>query len=510
MGRLLAVVLGVHGYQDRSMVQLRFAEGDASLFAGVLRGSVAQADDVLSLPSQSNAVDVMERLRSFLDSKAVRAGDRVLFAFAGHGVAVERADGVAQYLLLARARLEPLLKGHVAGNDVLSVAAVLEAFDAYPQVAFALLLDACRLSPSQAMGRADHHSVQALLSGVRGRDIAPRRTSRPKPAPAQGPTDAQEEVRARHLVVYSCPQDGTAYEADALKGGLFLPNVARWLRSLQADKQMAVIDEQWPTTMGQAMQLDAQKVGLSGVHQPWLSRSQPRFVLHRPELTGQHSSSPASEMQYIHEPWCPAMIHLRPCRKTDIPALAVMRDPVTWAQWELLMGRRPQRAPAQWRVQANAPVTWLSREEALLLAQRLTQWWRERLGWEVPALRLPTPSEWLALRQAAPVGRKLRAEDAVFRWSELGHRQADNPATPQTVEHGLNHRNALGLRGLLGNVREMAEAPGDARRTLGMGGGYESSPAELWTDHPMDMSTGVSHDLGVRLVRPLARHEILD
>jgi formylglycine-generating enzyme required for sulfatase activity len=132
-------------------------------------------------------------------------------------------------------------------------------------------------------------------------------------------------------------------------------------------------------------------------------------------------------------------------------------------------------------------------------------------------LCLVSDREWTLACACGPLpdaGRSFPAvqvEDAVFRWSTLGRASRNNPAAPQHVGHPHHRPNAWGLRGMQGNVRELAWHHLQRARTVAMGGGFRSGPQELRPDHSIACA-GPADDVGFRLVRELQPGEaaILD
>ena len=195
--------------------------------------------------------------------------------------------------------------------------------------------------------------------------------------------------------------------------------------------------------------------------------------------------------------------------------LAIMEDPVTWSQWWAIMGRRPDAmSPDTLRSPADTmPVTYVSRadceEFALRLAAKLSSL---RPGVDLPPPRLMSDQEWTLACACGPLpaGRRssfiLHVDDAVFRWSSSGRSRKNNPSEPQQVSHPHNRTNAWGLRGMQGNVRELAWHHQQASRYVAMNGGFRSEVQELRPDHSVQFH-GPSEDVGFRLVRALMPDE---
>lgn len=547
--RLLCIGLGVDEYDDRWLAPLSFADLDVQGLQNALVSVPGAQVQVLPLKSDINAVDAMAQIRKFLGDEKVRQGDRVLFCFAGHGIAVADGGGEErQYLLLRRADPRSLEQGHIAGNDVLAVHSLLALFDEFPAT-FALLIDACRLPAQHPSGPLIGQTRDAIRVGLVGRAMAglrpavPRRhgPGAPEPAaPMAGAGAAGNLADLRHLLVYSSESFDQAHEVSSLGGGLFLSTFTAWLKEKLHADELAVIDQDWVTVMADRMSAAARSVQVTIPQRPWISHPSRAFALHRPADPPAASQAPAVphappppgrtaaptppmpppvdhwpsawiRCQPVSEPWCPVFILLSPALTGLGQGLAIMEDPVTWSQWWAAMGQRPAAMPAasSRSVGDSVPVTWVSRADCEAFAARLTARLAGtlRLGRSQP-LRLPSNQEWTlacACGPVAPVQRSagsLTATEAVFRWSSLGHARKNNPSTPQPVAHPLHRPNAWGVRGMHGNVRELAWHHRDAARCLAMGGSFLSEVQDLRPDHSVQFSAPCE-DVGFRLVRLL-------
>lgn len=570
--RLLCIGLGVDDYDDLWLDKLSFADTDVRKLHGALSSDAAIGGPFLQLKTDTNAVQAVADIRSFLHEHKARQGDRVLFCFAGHGMLVADAGQVErQYLLLRKADTRALLDGHVAGNDVLAVHSLLALFDEFPAT-FALLIDACRLPARQLVTPFAGQTRDAIRVGLVGRAMQglrsafPRRygPGLPEPgAPVAAPGPAGHSADGRHLLVYSSGEFDQAHEVSSLGGGLFLSTFTNWLQEKLHADELAVIDQDWVAVMAERMSVAARSVHVTIPQCPWISHPDRVFALHRPgDNTGRgparssaaghpvppvgaapaptstpqavprpmpaasapRPSAPVAvpvdvwtkpwfRLRPLHEAWCPVFIHLSPALTGLAHGLAIMEDPVIWSQWWAIMGRRPADMPTQaLRIPMdNVPVTGVSRADGEEFAARLTA----RLAGQPPGcgvlpLRLPSDLEWTLACACGPVAMAGRSNsdvgvgDAVFRWSSLGqgHASKNNPAAPQEVSHRLNRRNAWGLRGMHGNVRELAWHHRQASRTLSMGGGWRSEVPFLRPDHSSQFAEP-EDDVGFRLVRSL-------
>lgn len=82
-----AVIVGIAGYKDKDIPQLRFANRDAEAFSGFLRskagGSVPEDNITLLVDSQATTSSVYDAIYQL--SKTAGKGDLVYFYFSGHG-----------------------------------------------------------------------------------------------------------------------------------------------------------------------------------------------------------------------------------------------------------------------------------------------------------------------------------------------------------------------------------------------------------------------------------------
>ena len=553
--RLLCIGLGVDDYVDPWLARLSFAALDVRNLQTALASGVASPDHLLPLQAETDAVQAVALIRRFLREQNVRQGDDVLFCFAGHGMLVPDAAQVErQYLLLRQADSRSLVDGHLAGNDVLAVHSLLALFDEFP-ASFALLIDACRL-PAQRLDGSPlaGQTRDAIRVGLVGRAMqglrpaVPRRYLTGSAGHGAPVVESEPEGSAsglRHLLVYSSQEFDQAHEVSSLGGGLFLSTFTAWLLEKQRADELAVIDQDWVAVMADRMNAAARSVQVTIAQRPWISHPDRVFALHRP---ADRAASPAMlrpaaapglssaplplppgavaskllpptapvdpgvtpwfRLQYVADPWCPTFIHLPPALTGLSHGVAIMEDPVTWSQWWATLGQRPAAMPAATRRNPNdsMPVTWVSRTECEDFALRLT----DRLAGlhqqgGLQPLRLMSDQEWTLVCACGPGARLGRSDfgvkvtAAVFRWSSQGYARNNNPAAPQSVSHEHNRHNVWGVRGMQGNVRELAWHHEQASEARAMGGGFRSEVAELRPDHSIRFSSPCE-DVGFRLI----------
>ena len=559
-GRNFSISLGVNRYADAQLGDLSFAESDARTIHELARDVLRYGERSLLLPQSINSVQFMDDVREFLVRQQVKVQDRIVLYFAGHGVQSTR--GGDHYLLLSRARIDPLQQGHLAGNDVLSVRALLNDLDRY-HAEFVLVLDACRHPPGTKDDDNVYDNVQSVLQGLAPRDVRLVRSRSAARGPAPGP------VSTRHLIVNSCGDKGRAHEITTLRQGLFASALAGWVRETVQAGGPAVLDRKAIDALGQRMNDSARQAGITVRQQPWISSDSKGFVLYMrgdsdgpaaaarqaaaavspatrppagpaPETAVPSAATPAAahpaptrttteNFRDVDAPWCPVVRILGfPLVGTPRFRLAVAVDPVTVAQFLALTPGEDLRqvSPARPRPQheaqpqADAPVTWVTRPVCQQWLARFNAALRRACGPAWPEYRLLTNDEWsyactCGLHAHYVIGtvalRSLGHDDAVFRYSEIddGRRYPPdaNPRAPAAVHDGRNKVNHFGLRGMHGNVRELATTT--TAQTLLMGGGFRSGPAKLRAGSFDNATPDVPQaDVGFRIARALRLGEL--
>lgn len=550
-GRNFSICLGVDRYDDKRLANLNFAASDAESLHVLARDLLEYGGRALLLPPDIDSVQFMHELRKFLIIKEVKVSDRVLVYFAGHGM--QLASKGDHFLLLARTHVDHLAQGHLAGNDVLSVSALMAEFDLYT-ADFALVLDACRSPPGAKDTERTYDTIENVLAGLAARDIHPvRSTSKAHKAPPR---------RSAHLIINSCGDKGRAHEVSSLSHGLFANAFEGWLRDTVTARQPAVLSEQFIEELERRMSTAGEMAGIRVRQKPWISHSDATFPLHvqrhddkaaRASTGDQGAAARSNEASTppgatdgapparrstrvpVGEDfrdadvlWSPAMrvlVGSPPDARAPF-GIAVSVDPITVGQFLSLTGGRDPRRPSEHRrlrfvEHPDMPVTLVTLDLCETWVYMLNRRMQEVLGPVAPTYRLLTREEWFygcscGVKTAYFIGMTARqdisVQDAVFRYSEIGgglrYRPAGNPSHPALVQDPRNKVNALGLRGMHGNVRELVVNAGPPRRTHFMGGGFKSGPNDLKCLHSMPAPVSEPwDDVGFRVARNLCADE---
>ena len=131
--RSLAVVVGINSYSN-SISPLQTAVNDAATFAQLLRSD--HGYEVLPLLDQTATLSQIQKLIHQTLPAKVGSDDRVLFYFAGHGVAQDGEDGPAGFLVPQDARPDN-------SNTFLSMRELHDALTALPCRHLLAILDCC-------------------------------------------------------------------------------------------------------------------------------------------------------------------------------------------------------------------------------------------------------------------------------------------------------------------------------------------------------------------------------
>lgn len=207
-------------------------------------------------------------------------------------------------------------------------------------------------------------------------------------------------------------------------------------------------------------------------------------------------------------------------REVQLPDdLAVGRDPVTVLEFAAFVAALPaRRRKPYWVIPVNdasLPITHVTRQDAEAYVQWLTAEIARPRAWA--PFRLLTAVEWeIACRAGSardyclqtPMDDITRAH-AIYRSSQRNRaglhwgRLLDMVA-PAPVDHPHNQINPYGLRGMHGNVWEMASRRDDPARTEIRGGCFASPPWDLTAHHAESIAD--SHEsscIGFRICRTL-------
>lgn len=107
---LHAMFLGIDDYDDRAIQRLRCAQRDANELYGLFKNGMGLGERAHYLHQGASLRDVRQTLEAI--GATIRAGERFLFYFAGHGY----QSGDDQWLLLAGATRALAEKGSRAGQ----------------------------------------------------------------------------------------------------------------------------------------------------------------------------------------------------------------------------------------------------------------------------------------------------------------------------------------------------------------------------------------------------------
>lgn len=514
-GRLLAVCMGVSEYQDAGLETLGFAALDAAAVHTRLGQAATDPSLVVLLPPDATSTQVLCAIRRLLEDARVRSGDRIVFYFAGHGrpLGTQPPD---QLLLLKQADATLLEDDLAVGNDVLSVRTLLALLARWPAEAL-LLLDTCNRAASATDHASALRSAEAVLAGLATR--AARHRFGRAAAPHAKPVNRQQ------VIVSSAGVNGVAHEAAVLRGGFFARAFCRWLEARVCAHEPGFVGKACVAEWSATIAAEGRAVGLEIQQQPWLSDPQAAFLVYAPAPRRPGDPVPSTPaLLQVQEAWHPELtlvdLALAGGGTMQPKRLAVGRDPVTVAQWLGVIGSLPPALQGT-KPALSAPITAVDLSMCQQFAQQLTARARSRLGPDLPPFRLLQTEEWVALCQAGAPGRRCgkgqscgapTPDSAVFRWSDLGlgipRRQ--NPCQPLPVHDARNATNALGLRGLRGNVREWTTLAQGRNSGRLVGGSYLSPPDELscayWFD-PKPSSHRLA-DVGFRIARPAAAEEL--
>lgn len=207
-----ALFIGINNYPtDTAIPPLRYARRDAVELYTLFKGRLGYGANTHLLDESPSALDVADTLDDL--GKQVRSGDSFVLYFAGHGY----QTAGDQFLLMPRARLEPLQDGNATGNDVISLNNVPNTIANWRgAVQSLILLDACRSALFKRGARDDGRmqaQVEAVLSGLAARELAKRRA-------ATAPV-ADGAVAPRATILNACADGGQAYELEGRRRGIF-------------------------------------------------------------------------------------------------------------------------------------------------------------------------------------------------------------------------------------------------------------------------------------------------
>lgn len=191
------IAAGVESYDDQRIAPLKYAVADAKSIVASFRASgVPRPNVTLLLSTETNSKRRPTRIALLTALEGVRekarAGDKVVFFFAGHGI----EEGGQQYLLTADTR-RSLLKETALPTSLINKA--LAGIRAHELL---FLIDACRNNPNASRSDEGAQLTEGLIRGI-------------QPEPQR---DAEPPVVATLL---ACDVGQRAYEDPAAGHGVF-------------------------------------------------------------------------------------------------------------------------------------------------------------------------------------------------------------------------------------------------------------------------------------------------
>lgn len=245
------VAAGVEKYDDPRIAPLMFAVADAKAVAATFRAAGVPSRNVVVLTSDQpdparrpSRIALLSAFESVRDR--ARAGDRLVFFFAGHGV--EEADG--QYLLTVDCR-RSLLRDTALPTRLIDGA--LEGLQA-AEVLF--LIDACRNDPMSGRGDADARLTDGLARGLRPMAVAPPTAGPPRAEAVLLACDvgerAWEDPERGHGAFTAFLIQGLGGAARAADGQVHLAELARYVRDSVSEWARRQGRQQTPRLTGPA------------------------------------------------------------------------------------------------------------------------------------------------------------------------------------------------------------------------------------------------------------------
>lgn len=248
-----ALCVGIDQYADAAIAPPLFCERDARGLAAVLSDRFGFAASLSINPDSSSLLQALERTVTKL-----RAGDKLVLSFSGHGLDRWSHAGSADQLLLAADAKTGLLEHdclqHLPGVLSLKVA---EALTRVPGVARLFLLDTCR------------SSVGPGKPGVRS--LILRRSRPASSTPSDGANHLAGAPESPLTVLLATQAGGWSFTLPLVHHGLFSYTVMQLLGSGLGPAQEFIMNAAWVNEHLQpSMKREAVRFGLAECPKPCL------------------------------------------------------------------------------------------------------------------------------------------------------------------------------------------------------------------------------------------------
>lgn len=492
---LYAVFVGIDDYDDPTIDPLRGAVRDSKALFELFSSTLGLGNDAKWLGGRRIAVDEVWQTLDQLRQR-VNPGDQFLLYFAGHGFQIHDD----QLLLLSAVKYSDLRAGRVSSAEALSLKLLRHTIEQWSsgKIPALFVLDTCRASlPGQTA-----YSWTPSEPGWYGEADN---------LVARGPG----RLKSRQAVLNACSDSEVAYEPGDGSAGLLCHALeAEILAQLRQGRELtinaATVQSVLTRIVGRLKGPSPQTPRLwpEDTEFAFASlRAVPGHETGAVDVAGVDERDPGRPVWHEQPPMATshtADFFLPNTMVVELPGrhsgrFRVMEDPVTWGQWRKLC----LRAPRSWKdgfepwMRDNVPVTGLSIDEVEELLRQLNRSVSGSRRFSGPMFRLMTPREWVHAR-GDPPPRRLTTRDAVFRWHLNNRNRFENLTYPAPVDHPSNLRNRSGLRGMLGNVRELVTDPTARGEQRAMGGGFRSEPDELVVDTARRVASQGDDDVGLR------------
>jgi len=260
--KLYALFLGVNEYKDREIKPLTGAENDAINLYSRFRDGVGLGARAVRLPAKASCQQVVEAFDDI--GQQLRAGDRFLFYFAGHGHELTNSANGDQLLLLHGAKRRLYEAGYLQG-ELLTLNVLEEITKPWPRgVTSLFVLDACRSAIDPAAARGGGTATFGTGDAI-GRLVA------------RGPGKDDGRI----VVLSACSAGEEAFEVEGV-GGRFCEAIEREIdEHIRAGKPMFINQA---TTQAFATRIEAwqRQAGDRRLQTPWLMPPHAQFELFAP------------------------------------------------------------------------------------------------------------------------------------------------------------------------------------------------------------------------------------
>lgn len=261
--KLYALFLGVNEYKDREIANLTGAEGDAVNLYSRFRDGLGLGPRAVRLAGNVSFQQVCDALQGI--GEQLRAGDRFLFYFAGHGHEVADAVNGDQLLLLHGANRRLYEAGHLQG-ELLTLKVLETLTKAWPRgVTSLFVLDACRSAIDPAAPRGGNTAAFGTGQAI-------------ERLVARGPGKADERI----VVLNACSAGELAFEVDGVQGGRLCNAIEREIdEHIRVGKPMVINQA---TIQALRVHIDAQQrqAGDRRRQTPWLMPPHAEFEVFSP------------------------------------------------------------------------------------------------------------------------------------------------------------------------------------------------------------------------------------